>query len=397
MPALTVSEAVRRDVEAVARLSSVPTILAAMREVTGLRFGVIARVTGTEWAACAVYDELGFGLRPGEPLELATTFCNIVCSTNEIVVMNDATTSERYRDHPTPKAYGFKSYVSVPITFADGRNFGTVCALDRDAANVDDPKVLNALTLFGQLIARQLEGAERERALERAHDALKHRNDQLATFASVASHDLRSPLRGIGNLATWLEDELGDGASPNAREYLSRLKTSVRRMSGLVDGVLHYASAGEDETGADEVNVAHVIDEVSELFSSLDARITSEGADLVVHTRRVPLQHVISNLIDNAVKHAGRGDPAIHVTVSATGGTLHVCVADDGPGIAAEHQERIWRLFQSLDAAPSDERVSGIGLAIVKKLVENEGGEVRVESAPGRGARFHFTWPFVTP
>lgn len=389
-----VSDAIRRDVESVARLTSIPTILAAMREVTGLRFGVIARVTKSEWVACAVYDELEFGLHAGDPLAIETTFCSEVHATNKPVVMNDALASEKYCMSPVPKMFGFRSYISVPIFLSDGTNYGTVCALDRDPADVENARVISALSLFGQLIGQQLEAAERAHELQRAHESLKRRNEQLATFASVASHDLRSPLRGIGNLAMWLEEELSDTKSAQStRDLVKQMSTSVRRMSSLVDGVLEYASAGEDAVRLTDVKLKELVDGISELYAPLNARIVGEGLERVVRVKKVPLQHVITNLVDNGIKHAQRADAQITISFDVIDHELRCSVADNGPGIAAEHHERVWKLFQSLEASSNNERVTGVGLAIVKKLVENEGGRVWIESEAGEGSRFCFTWP----
>lgn len=393
-----VSESLQRDVRAVASLSSIPTILAAMREVTGLRFGVIARVTPREWVACAVYDELEFGLRPGDPLEISNTFCSRVNATNEPVVMNDATTSEKYRTSHVPKLFGFRAYISVPIFLANGTSYGTVCALDPNPGDVDNAKVISTLSLFGQLISQQLEASDREFALNRTRQALQLRVTQLTTFAAVASHDLRSPLRGIGNLATWLDEELTTRGNDAAREYVGQISRSVRRMGSLVDGMLQYASAGEEAELQTPIGLAGIIDAVVELYAPLNSHITAQGAELTVKTRRQPLQHVLANLVDNAIKHAGGAAARIRIAFEWVDHALRCTVSDDGPGIAVEHHERVWRLFQSLEVQ-DPERVSGVGLAIVKKLVENEGGRVWLDSQPGTGARFVFTWPaeLVTP
>jgi signal transduction histidine kinase len=111
-----------------------------------------------------------------------------------------------------------------------------------------------------------------------------------------------------------------------------------------------------------------------------------------LYSDRVPLQQVLMNLITNSLKHARRGD--VHVVVSAVedGELCRFTVADNGPGIAPEFHERIWGIFQTLEARDKVEG-TGIGLAVVKKIVESRGGRAWVESAPGAGAKFHFTWP----
>ncbi|MGV3625517.1 MAG: sensor histidine kinase, partial [Archangium sp.] len=256
----------------------------------------------------------------------------------------------------------------------------------------DNPKVIKALEVFAQLIAQQLEGARREVALQHAHDVLERRNEQLATFASVASHDLRSPLRGIGNLAGFLQEELGETGGA-ATDYARQIASSVRRMTSLVDGVLDYAHAGEEPLAKVDIHLGALVQTVSELFSPLGAQIVGENTDHVVRARQIPLQHVLSNLVDNGIKHARRSDVRIRIAFQLSDDEFHCSVTDNGPGIPPQYRERVFGLFQSLEPSARNERVSGVGLAIVKKLVEKEGGRVWIEEATGEGARFCFTWP----
>jgi hypothetical protein len=147
MDSLSASDPLRQDIAAVGRLSAVPTILRVVAEVTGMRFGVIARVTADQWVACAVHDEISFGLTPGGTLEVATTLCSKVRDTLAPVVMNEASTDPEHCGHPTPKMYGFESYISVPIFLTDGSYFGNVCALDPRPLDVNQPRVLSMMRL----------------------------------------------------------------------------------------------------------------------------------------------------------------------------------------------------------------------------------------------------------
>jgi hypothetical protein len=117
-----------RDVEAISRLRAVPTILRVISETTGLRFTLVARVTDDEWVACAVHDELSFGLRAGGALALATTLCRKGRAIQAPVATDHASTDPVYCGHPTPGMYGFESYVSVPLFRTDGRYFGRCAA-----------------------------------------------------------------------------------------------------------------------------------------------------------------------------------------------------------------------------------------------------------------------------
>lgn len=223
--------------------------------------------------------------------------------------------------------------------------------------------------------------------------ALERTNAELSQFAYVASHDLRAPLRGIGNLAQWLQEDLEPVLTPETRQHLDLLRDRVGRMEGLIDGVLRYARAGHEGEEPELVDVAAVVHEAIELVAPPEgARVTVGPGMPTLLTQRVPLQQVFLNLVSNALKYAGREDAVVEVTAQDDGSSWEFAVSDNGPGIAPEFHERIWVIFQKLDAS-SEVESSGIGLAVVKKLVEHRDGRVWVTATPGGGATFHFTWP----
>lgn len=144
------------DMVEVQSLSSVPRILCAIAEITGMRFTCIARVTESSWTLCAVYDDAGYGLVPGSELPIDSTFCKGVRATGQPVVFDSAAASEVYCDHPSPKQYGFDSYASLPLYRSNGEFFGTLCALDPLPATPSNPATLATLKLFAELISNQL-------------------------------------------------------------------------------------------------------------------------------------------------------------------------------------------------------------------------------------------------
>ena len=150
--------AIDADIAQVARCTSVPRILDAVVALTGLRFAAVARVTDCHWTACAVRDDLGFGLGPGGDLVLETTICNEIRQHHAPVVFGHASGHPVFRDHHTPKLYGLESYISVPIFRQDGAFFGTLCAIDSKPSDIDaDPAKVKTLALFAELIGTQLD------------------------------------------------------------------------------------------------------------------------------------------------------------------------------------------------------------------------------------------------
>jgi signal transduction histidine kinase len=241
-------------------------------------------------------------------------------------------------------------------------------------------------------------GKQAEQALERKAEELARSNQELERFAYVASHDLRAPLRAIDNLATWIDDDEGAALSDTARGYLNRLRSRVRRMEAMVEDLLAYSRAGRVHHDAVTVDTGALLHDVVEIIAPPPGfTVTPAGPLPVLTTERVPLETIFRNLIGNAVKHYDRATPgAVTVRADDHGAWIEFVVADNGPGIDPEYHDRIFQLFQTLK--PRDQvEGSGMGLAIVKKLVESRGGRIWLVSSGGAGAAFHFTWPAAPP
>jgi signal transduction histidine kinase len=233
------------------------------------------------------------------------------------------------------------------------------------------------------------------RSLERTNRALARSNADLEQFANVASHDLRAPLRGIATLADWLEEDLGPALSAEGRQHLDALRRRVQRLDALITGIATYSLTGRRNDSLESIDVGRLLREVIELCAPPGAiqAVIQSGFPVVI-APRAPLQQIFLNLVSNAFKHAScsTGPCVIELGWADDGDAFRFSVGDRGPGIAAEHHERIFGLFNRLSSQDTVEG-TGIGLALVKKLVERQGGHVSVRSAPGEGATFSFTWP----
>lgn len=249
-----------------------------------------------------------------------------------------------------------------------------------------------AVEVTEQVLARRkLE--ETARQLRALTGALAESNKDLDQFAYVASHDLKAPLRGIANLAQWIQEDIGERLEGESAEHMKLLHGRVQRMEALIDGVLSYSRAAKFRTAPERIETGLLIREVIDLLSpSEDVRITVADEMPVVLAEKVPLQQVFMNLIGNAMKY-GRGEPPrISLRSRRVPGFDEFAVCDNGPGIAKEFHDRIWGIFQTLEARDKVEG-TGIGLSVVRKIVESRGGTTWIESEPGKGACFHFTWP----
>ena len=228
--------------------------------------------------------------------------------------------------------------------------------------------------------------------LDESFGALKKRNQELDQFAYVASHDLKAPLRGIGSIVKWIEEELTAEVSPQMQTYLDQLKGRVSRLEDLIDGLLAYARAGRVSREREPVSVRTLLRETAELVVP-PAFTLDLAPDLPVFvTDRLSLQQVFTNLLSNAVKYNPKPHGHIGVSWREAEAYYEFRVQDDGPGIAPEHHQKIFLLFQTLRDRHTAES-TGIGLSIVQKIINEQGGTIRVVSAAGAGAAFIFTWP----
>jgi PAS domain S-box-containing protein len=234
-------------------------------------------------------------------------------------------------------------------------------------------------------------------ALEELNEKLQFTNQELDQFVYTAAHDLRSPLRGIASLTQFV---LEDDASLTAqtRERLAMIEGRIRRMQNLLTDVLVYARAGKgSHQGGIEQSAASLVDEIAATLTVPDGfRIRKDPslADALVDSS--PLSQVLQNLIGNAIKHHDMPDGAgsVSVAVESRANRWRFTVTDDGPGIPESSRETVFNMFTTLKRRDEVE-ASGMGLALVRKLVVIHGGECGVESAPGRGARIWFDWPMV--
>ena len=336
------------DIAQIQSIAAVPTILETVAALTGLRFVCVARVTADSWTTCAVLDRLDFGLKVGDGLDVTTTICEEVRDTRLPVVIDSVVDDDRYRDHHTPRIYGFQSYFSIPLFRPDGAYFGTLCGLDPVANELSTDKVISTLKLFAQLISVQL---ETERKLAEAENALS--SEQMSgelreQFIAVLGHDLRTPLSSIVSGADLLD--MGN-LPPASRKVVDRIRRSAMRIAGLVDDVVDFTRGRMGGGIAVTMQPQHGLQAVFEQViaelrgahpgSTIVAELDLSGGVMADAGR---LGQLLSNLLKNALVH---GDPAqpVLVTVRQADGQLDVKVSNRGEPIAPELAAQLFKPF----------------------------------------------------
>jgi len=380
------------DIAAVQNISAVPTILETVAAATGLRFVCIARVTSDTWTTCAVLDKLDFGLNVGDELDVATTLCAVVRDTEKAVVIDCVEEDDVYRDHHTPRIYGFQSYISVPIFRPNGDYFGTLCGLDPKPAKLSEPNIRSTLALFAQLISTQLAS---EQELTDTHQMLLDEQETAELreqFIAVLGHDLRTPLSSILGGIDLAKRQASDAA---LLPVLDRVGRSAQRISALVDDLVDFARGRMG--GGILIDLRHekhldlaldlVIEELRGLYPDRTIRAQLQpNIDLQCDPGRIA--QLLSNLLKNALAH---GDPghAVDVSAALTNGVFRLSVTNAGSKIPDETVSQLFKPFRRGSSKSAHEGL-GLGLFIVSQIAQSHGGEVSVVNSDA-AVTFTFT------
>src|SRR3989338_2442587 len=296
---------------------------------------------------------------------------------------------------PKHEKHWFEIYGKIALTGEPYRFENNAAQLGRFydvyAFRFNDPKTRQVAILFNDITERK----KTEQKIMEKTLALERSNQALDAFAYAASHDLKAPLRVIDNASKWLEEDLEAYLTPETRENMNLLRGRVKRMEKLLDDLLEYSRIGrvQDERFSEIVAGNDLMKNILGLLApSKTFAITVDPYFSKIHVHRMPLQQILMNLMSNAIKHHDKQKGRITISVKENADHYTFSVKDDGPGIAPEFHEKIFKMFQTLK--PRDQvEGSGMGLAMVQKYIERTGGKVTLESSVGHGSTFGFTWP----
>jgi signal transduction histidine kinase len=368
------------DVAAIQAIGAVPTILETVAAITGLGFVCIARVTQDSWTTCAVLDKLNFGLKVGDGLDVTTTLCDEVRDSGKAIIIDRVSSDDTYRDHHTPRIYGFESYISIPIFRQNGDYFGTLCGLDPTPRTLKTQPIVSSMTLFAQLISLQME-ADAQLADTRGLLADERETAELREqFIAVLGHDLRTPLGSI-----LMAVEVGNRKEPDSamRALLDHVGRSAHRISALVDDVVDFTRGRMGGGIALELrredNLHQAFEQVVEELRGLhpERRIVTRLEPITtLLCDRGRMAQMLSNLLNNALVH---GDPAKPVEVAAReeNGVFQLTVTNAGVRIPDEVKRQLFKPFWRGSVKVAREGL-GLGLFIVSEIARSHGGSIEV-------------------
>jgi PAS domain S-box-containing protein len=372
----------------------------------GSNAGSVVRLDGEE---IEVVGTTGFPEKVTRPwqrfsLSASTPIAEVARTGQSVWLESPEAFKQRYGRLPDPAALAIsQSWGALPLV-AYGRVLGAL-ALSYSEPQLFDADSRRFAETLADLCAQALERARlyhdmqqlnvelEERVVQRTAE-LERSLKELDQFTYIASHDLKAPLRGVKQLSTWIVEDAGDTLPEDSKVHLAKMQSRIQRMEKLLDDLLMYSRIGRSYYGSlENIDTGALVQEIIELLAPPPTFTIMVQAEMPSLTcSRMLLELVFKNLIENAIKHHHRVDGRIEISASERDDVVEFWVADDGPGIDERFHDRIFQIFQTLQ--PRDKIDStGVGLAIVKKTVENQGGTIRIISAEGQGTTFHFTWP----
>jgi signal transduction histidine kinase len=429
-----IDEDFQKDIDAVGQIPIISSLLNVICQTTGMGFAAVARVTDERWVTCTVRDDIGFGLKPGDELEIKTTICNEIRQSEMAVTIDHVDEDSQFYDHHTPKQYGFQSYISVPIIRRDGSFFGTLCAIDPEPNIVSTPSVTGMFALFADLISFHLDALqatkdtklklEKEKAFKKAlkkevkdrtaelvekNKSLVLLNKELEAFAYISSHDLQEPLRKIQTISSIILQTENENLSGKGKDYFKRMQDAAKRMQTLINDLLAYSRTNISEGIFESTDLEMLLNEV--LFD-LNDEIKTTGAKLNIGNigtaTVIPFQfrQLLYNMVGNALKFKSKNRPLqINIRNSIETGAViglsklnpdaeyyHITIADNGIGFEPQYSDKIFEVFQRLHDRTHFEG-TGIGLAIVKKIMDNHHGLIKATGKLDQGATFDIYIP----
>lgn len=361
---------------------------------------IAAEICGTPISLVSFVDKERQWFKSHHGLTVSETsrdysFCAYAINDPEnVFIIEDSRKDIRFQDNPMVSGdQNVIFYAGVPLINDNGLPLGTLCVIDHKPKKLTQKQILSLKALSDQTM-KLLDLRLKSMELEKAMVKLEKKNQELERFAKIAAHDLKSPLANVSGLTDLFIDNYGSTIDHEGHEIIHLIKSSSDKLREMIDGLLEYSKTDkimmENRT---EVNLQVLKNEISSLFIFKDnCFITFKSNIDYVKTNKTAFEQILINLIANAIKYNDKEIAAIEIEVVEEDDFYKISVNDNGPGILKEDQERIFQIFEIVASYDRfGKKGNGIGLATVKKIVEDLGGTIYVESEIKKGTKFIFT------
>lgn len=374
---------IESDIAAIAAIDIVPQLLEVVCKMTGMGFAAIARVTEDRWVACAVRDEIEFGLLPGGELKVDTTLCHEIRQHKNPIVISHVAKDSLYAHHHTPQMYGLQSYISIPIITKSGQFFGTLCAIDPNPADLNKVEIINMFGLFAELIAFHLRALEELANKEQQLIEAKNTAELRDKFIAILGHDLRNPVAAVLNVAELL---LRMPVEDRVKKMATIVHRSTNRMSGLIENILDFARGHLGNGIKLELSENEPLEEIfSQIVEELRTVSPDYKIEIVFNLRKTfscdgkRMAQLLSNLLSNALTHGKTGEH-VQVLAQADEEGFLLSVTNKGDKIEKQIMDKLFQPFYRGDIEPTQQGL-GLGLYIASEIAKAHKGTLEVNSS----------------
>ena len=361
---------------------------------------IASQICGTPIALITFLDEERQWFKSHKGLDISETprdysFCAYAINDPEnIFIIPDARNDIRFHDNPIVAGQpNVIFYAGVPLTNEDGLPLGTICVIDHKP-KILTPAQIRSLKALSEQTMRLLELRLNKSQLEQTLVKLEKKNEELERFAYIAAHDLKSPLANISGLTDFFIDHYNEVIDAEGHEIMNLIKSSSSKLKEMIDSLLAYSKSNvKEKENYTEVPISVLEKELSDLFIfKNNCSITFKSNVKFLYTNKTGIEQILINLITNAIKYNDKENVEIVIEIIEDYDCYKIAVSDNGPGILKEYHTSIFEIFEVVSTVDRyGEKGNGIGLAIVKKIIEGLGGTIHVESDMGKGSTFKFT------
>jgi signal transduction histidine kinase len=360
--------------------------------------GIAAVICQTPALLINISDRLGEWVKPDAGVDIGDIMAELArkpkagSGQRDIVIIDDVSNDERFGSKPCIAGeQNLVFFAAVPLVTTENYVLGALCIFDREPRSLDGGQVEH-LHALARRISSQIDLRGKIVSLNEKQEELKRAYADLEKFSYIVSHDLKSPLNNIISLTHLLKDDYGTKLDEEGNEYITFLNVAAYQLSDLVSGILNYSRSSQVAVEhKEQINVAGLIEEItSQLNLQPNAVVNYKKDKKNIYSSRAALKQILLNLLHNAIKYNDKSQVVIDIKLREDKRNYIFEIKDNGDGIAKEHHDRVFELFERLHNKKDGESM-GVGLAVVKRLVEKLGGEIKINSEVSEGATFTFS------